>query len=388
MAMSRSRITVIASLGVLFGLALIWLFQDWWPDRSRQALPAPLLLSPSVPAIAPIDADAIRAQAWAKVASRLDAADQASKAEIENSIAMIDEFFASRRPGVRPFAQAVLSMNGKWRFVKSKLPFTDASGHTQYLEEKLAEHLFKPDDLRKLLEGAVTGYLIRVRAIENQLLVQIRADLSEGELRATEIIPALQSQERLAARFQRLEDDVAHMVCRDLNVTLTREATVLIGSEVATQVAIRVGLAVAERLGVSAGILSAGAASSWATFGVGLVVAVLLDFAVDGFLHVAGHDPEGQVAAKMSDALTRLRDMIVAGVPEAVEAHQKLRSLQTTHAEVTVRDRCRAAADAIDGGGALGLRHELERLHEARVRVRREVLRRLILEQSTAAVNP
>jgi hypothetical protein len=381
MASISSRLKTWAALGILTGAWLMVLLQAIWvyPDRPWPPA-APKSESRSGPELTPIDAAALRARAWGQIAGRLDAADRASLAEIGRSLAQIDAFFASRRGGARPFAAAVLSLGGKWRFIKSHLPFADEQCHARFLQEQLAEHLLRPEELPKLLEGCVAGYLIRVRAMENQLLVQIRADLSESDLRAYDVIPALQSTQQFASQFQQLQGELTLMVGRDLNLTLSKEVAVLVGGEVAAQVALRVGLAVAERFGVSAGILGAGAASGWATFGLGLVVAIGLDFTVDGLLHLAGHDPEGQVAAKVEETLWRLQRLIVAGDPEAVLSYQKLRNMEAAHASGQVRLAAREAADAIERSGNLGLRHELQRLHELRARVRRAALEQLILQ--------
>lgn len=382
---NRRKTIAFALFGALAGLALLWLLPIFWPER-RPQLPSRLaelsLPGPTAPAI---DLAAWRARAWSKIEVRLDAADAASNADIDRSLASIDEFFAARKPGARPFAEAVLSLRGKWRFVKAKLPFADGDGHAQFLQEKLEEHLFRPDDLKKLLESCVAGYLTRVKGLENQLLVQIRADLSENELAAAEAVPALQNPELFAREFQKLQLEVAAMAGKETNFTIGKEVAILVGSEVATVVAMRVGLAVAQRLGVSAGILGAGAAAGWATFGVGLVACIVLDFAVDGVLRVAGHDPEGQVEAKINETLGSLKSMIVNGVPEANVAYRKLRRMETEDPDAGVRAECKAAADRIDRGGSLGLRHELTRLHELRARVRREALRRLIQESDTEA---
>jgi hypothetical protein len=45
-----------------------------------------------------------------------------------------------------------------------------------------------------------------------------------------------------------------------------------------------------------------------------------------------------------------------------------------------VRQQCRQAAEKINAGGSLGLRHELQRLRHLRERLREAALKKLVLE--------
>lgn len=381
--MAITRKTVLITLGILAFLFLGYAAPILFVSERKPTTFATRSADTPTRMVQPIDAAAVRAKAWGKIAGRLDEADAASLEEMDRALLGIDEYFARCRPGARPFAEAMLSLGGKWRYVKSSLPFADPDGHAKFLRESLEANLFKPDDLRKLLEGTVTGYLTRVKAIENQLLVRIRADLSQGELATADVVPALRQPETFTQEFNRLEKEVLGLVSSDFNFSLSREVALFVGSEVAAHVAMKVGLAAAQRLGISAGILGSGAAVGWATFGVGLVAAIALDFMVDGVLRFSGYDPEGQVVAKVNDMLTSLKKALVNGDPEAHAAYSKLRRMAREDPVAAVRDESKDAADRIDRGGHLGLRHELRRLHEVRAKVRREALRRLILEGET-----
>jgi hypothetical protein len=85
-------------------------------------------------------------------------------------------------------------------------------------------------------------------------------------------------------------------------VSLTGDIGSLIAGEVLTVIAIR--------LGISAGILGAGAGSSWATFGIGLAVAVIIDWIVSKIWDWYA-DPKGELAKKIDEELDTLRDMII-----------------------------------------------------------------------------
>jgi hypothetical protein len=78
------------------------------------------------------------------------------------------------------------------------------------------------------------------------------------------------------------------------------------------------------RLGVSGGLLAAGAGSSWATFGIGLVAAIVIDIGIDWGMKLAGHDPAGEVASKVEGVLQKVKELLLDGEPQAVEAYKKL----------------------------------------------------------------
>jgi hypothetical protein len=69
---------------------------------------------------------------------------------------------------------------------------------------------------------------------------------------------------------------------------------------------------VAVRLGVSAGILGAGASTSWATFGAGLVVGLIVDQLVS-WIWDWWADPRGSLATELNAKLDSLHALIVDG---------------------------------------------------------------------------
>lgn len=332
---------------------------------------------------APIDLTAWRQKAWDKIVPRLDAADRAAEAAIAEKLASLDAFFRERRLGSQAFAQDVLSLKGKWTYVKSKLPTADDKAHLRYLNERFAVRIFSSDDLQQALESTLGGYLSRTAGIENQLLVDIRADLSDRALAVPGAPTIAASDDELRKRFDGLFQRVAGDVARDVPVTVALGTASLVGGEVAAQVAVRIGTAVAARLGVSAGVLGAGASTSWATFGLGLAAAVVVDVAIEKVAKVAGYDPERAVTERVNALLEQLNTMLRDGDPEAVAEYAKLLTMSTGDPDETVRRECRRAATAIEKSGRLGLRFEMLQWQRVRAEVRRETLRRMILEGAT-----
>jgi hypothetical protein len=136
---------------------------------------------------------------------------------------------------------------------------------------------------------------------------------------------------------------MAPLLSGDLGVTLGREVTVWVGAEIGTVTLVQVGSAAAAELGISAEILRTGAASGVATFGIGLVVAVLVDQLVGYLLPLAGYDAVAQISAKVKETLARTATLLL---------------------------------DGSEGQG--GLRRELEKVHRIRSQLRGEAIRRLL----------
>ncbi|MGC3971470.1 MAG: hypothetical protein QM775_30255 [Pirellulales bacterium] len=335
------------------------------------------------PVVAPIDREALRRKAWDKIQPRLDAADAASRTALDEQLVGVEEFFRVTGDGVKPFAEAVLSLRGKWEYAKSRLPTAEDDQHLKFLSSKFEEYVFKFDDLKVLIEHAIGGYVSRVQGIEGSLLVDVRADLSEGELAAAGLPKFLASDAAFRAEFQKALETAAAGVAADFKTSVSREVVSFVAGEIAAQIAVRTATAVAARLGVSAGVLGTGAASSWGTFGLGLVAAVVVDVAISKVARWAGYDPVERVSASVRNTLTQVRALLVDGNPDARAAFDTLRKMQTEDPDAAVRDESRRAADSIERSGNLGLRDELRKLHDARARLRREALRRLVLEPTT-----
>jgi len=338
--------------GVLAGLMIAVLLRLCLSEPDYRPVSNPVLVKASGPTYEPA-----RVKAWQKIEPRLTQADQTGAAVVERQLEAVREFFRAKKQGATPFAEESLSLAGKWQLVKSKLSFDDGESHRRYLREKFEEHVFHGDDLRSAIQAAVTGTLSELKGLENTLLTEIRADLADSELFAGNTAPGLQSEAAFRHAYEQLARNVLTVVARDLGVTASREVVAFVASDIATQVVTRVGVAMATRLGVSTGILGAGAASGWATFGIGLGVGLLIDMSLDWALRQAGYDAVRDAAAKVEEALDRMKDALIGGDA--------------------------AGYGAAGQRGRLGLRSELFRLCECQARVRREALQTLVLEGGT-----
>jgi hypothetical protein len=270
----------------------------------------------------------VRQQALSRAQAGLDWADAETRASAAEHLKAIDAFFGEVKGRTPRFAERILGWSSKWRLVSDKLPFTRTDRHARFLDKTFRDDLFTPEQLTAAIDGVVRNYTDSVAGIENRMLVRVRADVGDIEPAA---LPAFTDEARLHTAFEEAMGAALGRTRADLRADVTREAVSLVAGEVLTMVAVR--------LGVSGGILAAGAGSSWATFGVGLVVAVIVDQVVS-WVWDWWRDPEGDVSRTMNAKLDQIRRLIIDGDGNAPGLRQRLDELATR------RDKLRRAAMA------------------------------------------
>jgi len=274
------------SLTVVCGAALaVW---SGWP--------APRTSSPT-----PSSSWDARPEAVRRTQKSLAWAERKARHAIDGNLTPLDEFFAEVKQRTPEFTDDVLSWGSKWRFVADKTPFTKGGRHAAFLRSAFERHLFKSDELERAIEQAVRGYGDNLTAIENRMLVKISEDLSD--LPAAEL-PEFASHQTLRAAYEAALERAMERVGDDVTADVATQIVSLVAGEVLTQVA--------ARLGVSAGILGAGAGSSWATLGAGVVIGLIADQLVS-WVWDWWSDPRGSLAAELNDKLDELHDLIVDG---------------------------------------------------------------------------
>jgi hypothetical protein len=332
-------------------------------------------------------ADPVRTQAWVTtVEPRLETADRADAAVVERRIALINSFFEQRKRRAKDFAESVLSTEGKLRLVWSKLPGTDEKGFAEFVRDEFARIVFRSDELKAVLRAAISGYQAESDAIENRVLVELRADLADGDLFRSKAVPALSEDEAFRREYQRLLNNILPGLERDLAVEVGHQAITWIGMDLVMETALAQAVsATIAKLGVSSGLLGAGAASTIASLGVGLVACWVIDELVNWILKDAFHyDPVRDIQNRVADSLEEIRKSLIDGDPKAVAVYTKLRELERDDPFHAVRDECRMAADRIGGTGNLGLKLTMTYFHELRCRARKQALHGLVVESSPA----
>lgn len=213
-------------------------------------------------------------------------AEAKAKAAINRRASEFSDFIDSRKSGARPFSKDIVSLYGKWRAVSPYLPFTDKDGHKKYVVEKFDAHIFTNEQLAAAVKRAVEGSVKDLESIENELAVALRQEILGRSLRPDEVPIAAEEFKKAVERLVAASQWDA-----------TKSAGNLVVSEVAAQVATQVLV----RLGVSAGILGAGAANSWWSFGAALVIGIVVDVIWEWI-----DDPAGDIEREMLSALDKL----------------------------------------------------------------------------------
>ena len=245
--------------------------------------------------------------AWRIVTPRIEIAQEEAIKAVETRVQEVRAFFDERQKRIPAYADRVLSLRSKWVLGKSKLPGTDKEAHTKFLKEEFARIVFSEAELSQAVMGATENFVRDIEAIENALLVKIRADLQDTPECAA-VLPDLKTDALFQSRFAKTTISLSGTASADLKVNIGR----LLGSEIAAVIAIRVGTAVATRLGVSAAILGTGAAAGPETLGVTVIAGILVD-QIAGWVIGWFYDPESEISKTLSAELKNLATLIVVG---------------------------------------------------------------------------
>jgi hypothetical protein len=208
---------------------------------------------------------------------------------------------------------------------------------TEFLEGHIAQDILTfgrhsslsaaPDQPRLiLLVPAMTNRTVDyagrdIHAIENALLVKIRADLSDMP-ECIAVLPDLKTEALFRDRFEKVVVSLSEKAGTDAKVDVGR----MVGSEIATAIAIRVGIAVAARLGISGGIIGTGSALGPETFGVSIVVGLIVD-QIAGWVISWFYKPEVEIGKKLTEELAGLSLLLVNGDEKTRGLKQELGTL-------------------------------------------------------------
>ena len=243
-----------------------------------------------VPALSPTSG-ALAARRRAQ--PHIEQADAESLAGIEPNLKPLVAFFEAAKDHADAFAADVLGWSGKYQLIRGQ--------HEEFLADAFRKHFFGPDELKQAMTGAVQSYLTDLEAIDNEMLVDIRmdvADLPAGATLGAMPVPDLKE------RYRTARDRIAGITTADAAVDVGRVAADMIVTAVVTMMA--------ARLGTSAAVVGAGAASSWWTFGIGLVVGVIVDQIIAQVWDWT-YDPRGKLVALVKAKIDEVRKLVLDG---------------------------------------------------------------------------
>lgn len=204
---------------------------------------------------------------WAKVVSpHLQRCEKRIDEATTRHTDAVAELINRSRLKVPEFAGVALGLGSKWRIVADAIPYTRGGRHEAFMREQFEKIVLKSTDLEKSIESSIQSFLMELRSIEGKMLVELRADIED--------FPDVDwsqwsDEDLLRTKFDQAISNAIETSGQEFRGTIGSQMVSLIAGEVLTQVAVR--------MGVSAGILGAGAASGWATFGIGVVAGIVID---------------------------------------------------------------------------------------------------------------
>jgi len=224
-------------------------------------------------------------------------------------LAAIPNFFEEAKKGCPDFADYALGWGSTRRYIQDLIPFGDCEKHKRFLEEKFAECIFAEADLVRLVEKVVKGYVQEVQQIENQMLLELRADLEDIDPRWAKLE---------VKQFQEEYNKHLEKVCKEATTKLiyhTLKAAQVPASLVAGRyLEINILQVILRRLGIRAGAVVSGTV----TFGVGVIIAIVIDTILDRILNWI-YDPKEELVKKLRDTFDELKTDILEKVKQELE---------------------------------------------------------------------
>lgn len=329
---------------------------------------------------------------WRSALPRLEESERDAIATIDGQLAPIDAVFADAKKGVRPFVDAVFDLEGRLnyggqlleegagfaaRFIndvsvevfggEKVFDYTGPSGDrfADYVREQFDKRVLDPATLRRAAASAVAGYGGELEAIEGKLLVDLRADLPDGQVDTTDLLPKLKLDAPELVSLEGTMGEIMAAAGTDFGVAV---AKIIVGEILGDLVAGQITDAKdtsGQKLAISAS--------------VGMLTGKLLDFGMES----AGYTPQQKLAARVDLALDRMRSLLIEGDASAVKNYLTLGRYRDAHPDPSVRDACRRATELMEQRCHLGLRRSLESLERKRAEQRRTALYRHITGEST-----
>lgn len=234
----------------------------------------------------------------------------------------ISSLFAQARTHTDEFAKSALGWGSKWRIATDAMPFTKGNRNEEYLKEQFEKQVLSGAKLEKAIEQCVIEFLDDIHSIESKMLVDLKADLAglPGNYNISQM-----SEEELQSHFDAAIQNAMQVAGVDLQSNISSQLVSIVVGEVLTQLAVR--------MGVSAGILGTGAASGWATLGIGVVVGIVIDQIVMSIWN-QWSNPKGNLVDTLNHQLDVMQAVICLGDDETQGLKQRFEQIANTRAEV------------------------------------------------------
>lgn len=284
---SSFRRILISSAVVLIGIVLSVAFRWAMEQRNRPS---------------PAAEEAVR--------QNLGWAEAQVEANLQTDLAAVQEFFTGARQRTPGYAETVLGWKSKFKLIGDYV--TGRQAHSAFLQQEFEGTIFSGGELDQLLQQTLSTYLRETDDIEAQMLVRLQADLDQLPAGS---LPSLVDVNQLRAVLGDALQQAAQSARTELGAAVGRELVSYVAGEVLT--------IAATQLATSAGVLTVGAGSSWATMGVGVVVGIIIDALVSK-LYEWRFNPAGKLARVLNNELDQLESLILHGTSQSPGLRDRL----------------------------------------------------------------
>ncbi|MCA9215716.1 MAG: hypothetical protein KDB27_21775 [Planctomycetales bacterium] len=295
-AQKKVGLSLLASAGVLVAIIAP---RIWEVQRPQPPVAPPAIVLPPLPE--------------AVAATHLEDADAQCKAMIESHVQSLDDFFVEASDNLTPFARRTFGWKSKWCMICDLMP-GGGHYHQEFVRTEFEQQVFDNEQLQQAIEQLVANFMQQLQFIEQDMLVQIRADVADFP---DSFACASWNDDLMQETFNGMVATAVEEAGEQLPYDISVEMVSWIVGEVFGQLAVRTG--------VSTGIISAGAASSWFTFGVGIVAGLIIDQIVH-WIWEWWADPIGELTGQLDKQLKLLRRELKASVASELTAFAEQRS--------------------------------------------------------------
>jgi hypothetical protein len=323
-----SRVPKHAAAILLFGVvcATVAIVSLWSSRDLRNDPPAPAPVTAPPPAKPRPTPEEI-------AAPHLERAYDKSLAAIDPITSNVHMQINQFKRNTRAFADDALGWRSKWNLVQDFVPFSSGDNHEQYIRKLFEEKIFRIDDINRIIGQSIERYLAEVRSIENQMLVELRADVADLPSSS----PLAQMDE---GQLQRSYADAITAAMAAVGNDLKSRAGNMIVSEITYQVMAHL----ATRLGISSAILTGGSLGAPYTFGITVVAGLIIDQIVSNIWNWWS-DPSGDMARELNLMIDKIDRSVVGSPKNGQGLHGQLRK----YAEERAALRKTAVLDVLRG---------------------------------------
>lgn len=295
-----------------------------------------------------------------------------SKAAAEARIATVNQYFTARKKAARPFAKKVLSegkskaaedaAGGVMNAISGLFGYKPSSNNalSYFVRETFRKEVLDPEELRKVVDAATSGYVSDVLRIERKLAVAIRIDVPENAY-GIGLAWYLKPTNSFGIDNGTIIGKLAKVVVNDLAASAVQYTASYVAGNKAADLLTKKDDPIGEKLVVGA---LAGKAA---------------DDAINQAILAAGYQPENDMVADIEKALDDVWYKIMHGESLAKEQYDYLMTSIEQHSNNKLRAACRQAADTIRERANLGLVHRLMTVHQMRSHIRVGSLKAVIL---------